>query len=304
MRRMVIVGTVLMLAAYAAGSTDSTPPVEVTWSGEVLPALESAICIQVTEFKGLTLYAPMFGQCPEPAGLSPAMRAVRQVLVDRAQVLRTLYSAAAIQGASWKAVPKGTPSYREALLARFRADLLASPRIQVLVMPAVFACLSASGVTCADCPGPRTQPPVRSVTLAALMPYAVAFYWPDSIRPDGSLQLHVCVGTNGLARIREVDLELADATVAAMFANIPAVMAAGRAITVEVAKSPQYAGATNADTKLELLRSTLAARLPADHAFESALATGAAKALPGLGLQCSDCAALSARATEAPPPLR
>lgn len=42
-------------------------------------------------------------------------------------------------------------------------------------------------------------PPARYVALDDWMRIAVRFFYPDQVRPDGSISGHVCVGANGLA---------------------------------------------------------------------------------------------------------
>ena len=304
MKTGVAAHVIAVLAFVQTGPVRAGQPGAVTWEGDVAPALGSVICTTSYERDGEVRSAPTFDGCAAPVGLSPAMLAVRQVFAGKVPIIVRLRStASATEGVS-REVPEGTPNRNDAVLARFRRDLLASPRLQRLVMPGVHRALAEAGLACADCPGPRTRPPVRPVTVAELVPYAVAFYWPDGVRPNGGVSLHICVGINGLARMPEVDPELADAAVAGMFANMPGVMAATRPVLVEAVKAPAYAAAADAAAKLEYLRATLAARLPATPAFVAAVAAGAATALPPLGLACSDCAAFSPPRAPEPPAAR
>lgn len=289
MKTRMVARAMAVLAFVPVGPVHGGSPATVTWNRDVAPALGSVICMMRYEHKGKVNFTPTSQGCEAPVGLSPAMLAVRQVFAGSVQTIERLRSTERATEGAFRDVPEGTPDRNDVLLARFRHDLLASPRFQKLVMPGVHQALAEAGLTCADCPGPRTQPPVRPVTVAALVPYAVAFYWPDGIRPDGGVNFHICVGINGLARMPEVDLELADAAVAGMFANMPAILTATRPVVVEAVKAPAYAAATDAAAKLEYVRATLATRLPATPAFVDAFAAGAAKALPALGLACTDC---------------
>ena len=242
----------------------------VTWEGDVAPALGSVICMTSYERNGEVKFTPTFDGCAAPAGLSPAMLAVRQVVAAKVPIIVRLRSTERATEAVGREVPEGIPDRNDAVLARYRHDLLASPRFQRLVMPDVHRTLLDAGLACADCPGPRTRPAVRPVTVATLVPYAVAYYWPDSILPNGRPSVHVCVGINGLARMPEVDLELADAALAALFANTPAILNAGRVVVTEAMDAPAYKDAADPAAKLEYLRATLAARLPATPAFVAA----------------------------------
>ncbi|TAM51396.1 MAG: hypothetical protein EPN53_06975 [Acidobacteria bacterium] len=301
MKTRVVARVMAVLAFVPVGPAYSGSPATVSWDRDVAPALGSVICMVRYEHKGKVGFTPTLEGCEAPAGLSPAMGAVREVFAGKVQIIVRLRSTERATEGVFRDVPEGTPDRNGVLLARYRHDLLASPRFQQLVMPGVHRALAEVGLACADCPGPRTQPPVRPVAVAALVPYAVAFYWPDGIRPDGGVSLHICVGNNGLGRMPEVDLEMADAAVAGMFANMPAVMAATRPVLVEAVKAPAYAAATDAAAKLEYLRSTLAARLPATPAFVAALAAGAAKALPAIGMTCTDCASFHVAPASGPP---
>ncbi len=199
MKTGMVARAMAVLAFVPVGPVHGGSPATVTWDRDVAPALGSVICMMRYEHKGKVNFTPTFKGCEAPAGLSPAMLAVRQVFAGSVQTIERLRSTERATEGAFRDVPEGTPDRNDVLLARFRHDLLASPRFQKLVMPGVHQALAEAGLTCADCPGPRTQPPVRPVTVAALVPYAVAFYWPDGIRPDGGVNFHICVGINGLA---------------------------------------------------------------------------------------------------------
>ncbi len=300
MKTRVMARALAVLAFVPVGLVHGGSPATVTWDRDVAPAIGSVICMTRYERNGKVNFTPTFGGCEAPAGLSPAMLAVRQVFAGSVQTIERLRSTERATEGVFREVPEGTPDRNEVLLARYRHDLLASPRFQKLVMPGVHRALAEAGLTCADCPGPRTRPPVRSVTVATLVPYAVAFYWPDAILPNGRPSVHICVGINGLARMPEVDLELADAALAAFFANAPAVLEAGRPIVIEAMGTPAYEAAADSAAKLEYMRTTLATRLPQSPAFVRALAAGAATSLSPLGLACTDCASSGVPATSAP----
>lgn len=300
MKTRTVVSAVAVLALIHLTPAPAGAEETVSWAGDVEPALASVVCTASHERAGRVMYTPTYSGCAEPPGLSPAMQAVREVLAGRVQVIERLVSIKPALQEAFDAFPGGGADHKDAVLERYRHNLLASPRVQALVMPDVHRALAEHGLACPDCPGPRTRPPARRVTVAELVPYAVAFYWPDAIRPDGGVGLHICVGNNGLARIPKVDPDLADAAAAGMFANMPGVMAATRPLLVEAVKAPAYAAAADAPAKLEVLRATLAARLPATPAFVAAVAAGAAQALPALGLACTDCDALRGAAPSEP----
>ncbi len=300
MKTRMVARAMAVLAFAPVGPVHGGSPATVTWDRDVAPALGSVICMTRYEYKGKVNFTPTFKGCEAPVGLSPAMLAVRQVFAGSVQTIERLRSTERATEGAFRDVPEGTPDRNDVLLARYRHDLLASPRFQKLVMPGVHRALAEAGLTCADCPGPRTRPPVRFVTVATLVPYAVAFYWPDAILPNGRPSVHICVGINGLARMPEVDLELADAALAAFFANAPAVLEAGRPVVMEAVGTPAYEAAADSAAKLEYLRTTLATRLPATPAFVAAVAAGAAQALPALGLACADCDARRGTAPSGP----
>ncbi len=301
MKTRMVARAMAVLAFAPVGPVHGGSPATVTWDRDVAPALGSVICMTRYEYKGKVNFTPTFKGCEAPVGLSPAMLAVRQVFAASVQTIERLQSTERATESVFRDVPEGTPDRNDVLLARYRHDLLTSARFQKLVMPGVHRALAEAGLTCADCPGPRTQPPVRSVTVATLVPYAVAFYWPDAILPNGRPSVHICVGINGLARMPEVDLELADAALAAFFANAPAVLEAGRPVVIEAMGTPAYGAAADSAAKLEYLRTTLATRLPKTPAFVRALAAGAATSLSPLGLACTDCVSSGAPRASVPP---
>jgi hypothetical protein len=279
-RTFVAVSLSVLVSGMALAEGNPTPKV-VRWEQDVRPAMEAAFCVVQGEVR---IYPEVHGgeKCPIK-GPDPTAEAV------------TKATATANAGLDWlfmsileKLLPRDQKLgavERAALETQFRKTVLADARLTRRYMPAIHAALEAAGAVCPDCPGPKTVPSPRSVTLDELMPYAVALVWPDRIKGPGEVGLHICTGWNGLSHIPDADLDLADAAFAGVFGNKGILPAVQPSLHIPA----DYPDAKTDEEKLALIRRDLKEGLLKDARFKAAVAAQLVEKAKELPVVCSDC---------------
>lgn len=280
---LLLAAGIMLLPLWPAGQTPA--PRTAKYEKDVLPALESAVCVRRLKFRGRTTFiAPPRG-CPDDPSLTPLQKELAHAAADTLQLYP--YQTSCLFSLAAKNTPQ-SPGRKENLLRAYRARLFANPVIRRTLMPRVHSILTHAGLVCPDCPGPAAAPRPEKVTTAQLMPYALAFLWPAGLRPDGYVTLRVCVGINGLGRISRPDPLLVEAAFHCVFMNGKVMMAAEDALKT-VARQEAYRSLKTQKEKLEFLRIRLSRRLASDPRFVSLIRERALKTLPVYGLECSDC---------------
>ncbi len=285
--------TVLALAASTAalGADAGAAQRSLSWAKDLRPALAASVCVQSWERDGKTFFGPQLGLPPDCPGEPPADPVVRdavKLFVDIGMPLQWLQIDLfeRIQPIRTAADPARRGEYQE----RFREAWLSHPGLQKRFMPQLHALLRTANVACPDCPGPREAASTRSVTLDELMPYAVAYVWPDGIGDnDMEVRLHICVGANGVSRLTDPDLDLADSAMKGVFMNKAATARVGPVLT-EALKDDSYHEASTKEAKLEFLRKFLRTRLTNDREFRLAVAKQLTEKAGELKVVCADCA--------------
>ncbi len=294
----------VIASTAALGADPGAAQRSLSWAKDLRPALAASVCVQSWERDGKTFFGPQLGPPPDCPGEPPADPVVRDAvklfvdvgmplqwlqidLFERIQPIRTA----------------ADPARRGECQERFREAWLGHSGLQKRFMPQLHALLRTENVTCPDCPGPREAGPTRSVTLAELMPYAVAYVWPDGIGDnDMEVRLRICVGANGVSRLPDPDLDLADSAMKGVFMNNAATARVGPILT-EALKDESYREASTKEAKLEFLRKFLRTRLTNDREFRLAVAGQLMEKAGELKVVCADCAKEAPKPAAAAPPV-
>jgi hypothetical protein len=280
-------GLLVMVFSTAA---DQPADKVMSWEKDVRPAVEAAFCVASAEANGTTHFWPEVNggeKCPTP-NVDPTLGAITEAVTQANSGLQWLFIA--IFDKIQPLRQPADPARREEVELAFRKAVIGDARLMRRYMPAIHAVLSESGTICSDCPGPSSAPAPRSVTVEALMPYAVALVWPDRIKGPMSVSLHICSGANGLSRIADADLDLADAAFSGVFGNRKLMPSIQEHLSVP----ERYPDAKTDEEKLTAIRRDLHKGLVSDPRFRSAFAAQLLEKRQELNVICSDCEKVAA----------
>ena len=285
--------TTLALTAIAAlsplsGFAQNEQAKSVSYDKEVKPALESVILVKGEEWNGRMAYFPAPVDSSQPAAhtLLPWQASAASEMgetIDLYKVNENKLFAQAL-----KAVPEGEGRLPK-LEAEFRRLILSDDLIMRAAAPRLEKVLKSNGLHCDGCPAVPNEAP-KSVSLNVLMPYLIAFVWPNAILPNGGISFHVCVGINGLDKLEKPDPILTEAAFHCLFGNQEVSEISVNAMRDAMHKDA-YKALDGNDAKLLFLQNYLAETLPKEDAFLTAVKKSAASALPLYDLCCSDCGA-------------
>jgi hypothetical protein len=289
-RRINRMTTLVLMAIVAllplSGFAQNEQAKIVSYDKEVKPALESVILVKGEEWNGRMNYFPAPADSPQPSAhaLLPWQAGLAMEMGEAIDLYKVHENKLFEQ--ALKAVPDGEGRLPK-LEAEFRRLILSDDLIMKAAAPRLEKVLKSNGLHCDGCPAVPNEAP-KSVPLDVLMPYLTAFVWPNAIMPNGGVNLHICVGINGLDKLEKPDPILTEAAFHCLFGNQEVSEISVNAMRDAMHKDA-YKALDGNDAKLRFLQKYLAETLPKDKDFLAAVKKSALSVLPLYGLSCSDC---------------